>query len=380
MKRFLVPLVLLSSAAWAQAPINVVVSLHPHFDLVRQLTGDAAVVTRVLPIGASPHTFDPTPRDVARIADADLVIFNGGIDEWLLDLVAASGTDAEVFELLEELEFEPVSGELHGHDEAAHDDDAHDDGHDDHGGAEQGEHAHDEHEGDEHAGEHGETVAESAGEHGTEHSDDHSDDHSDGHGDEHSDEHDDHGDEAAHAENAGEDAHDHSGVNPHVWTDPVLMAQAVPLFVEALSEVDPDNAETYAANGEDLVERLEALHAEISETLAPVGDAPFVPFHDAWPYFVRRYDLNQVAVIEPAPGREPSPSYVAEVLAQLEQSGATAIFNDVQLPPRSAEVVAEAAGLELYTLDPEGGGVSDDETYEEFMRKNAETVAEALGR
>ncbi len=307
----------------AAQDLNVVVSLHPHYDLVRQITGDAAVVTRILPLGASPHTFDPTPRDVARLADADLVIFNGGIDEWLLELVAASGTDAEVVELLEVLDFEPITGETHegeeaheeGHDEAAHADETHDE------------------------------VST---------------------------------DEAQEAET--EDAHDHSGTNPHVWTDPVLMAQAVPMLVEALSGVDPDNAETYAANGATLVASLEALHTELSELLAPVQDAPFVPFHDAWPYFVRRYGLNQVVVIEPAPGREPSPSYLADVLGQLETTGATAIFNDVQLPARPAEVVAESAGVALYTLDPEGGGGDDAETYGSFMRTNAATIAEALAR
>lgn len=305
---------LLALLGWGAAQdLNVVVSLHPHFDLVRQITGGAAVVTRILPLGASPHTFDPTPRDVARIADADLVIFNGGIDEWLLELVAASGTDAEVVELLDALDFEPITGEAHeGEEGEAHTEDE-----------EPGEAAHDS-------------------------------------GDDHSD--------------------DHGGVNPHVWTDPVLMAQAVPIFVAALSQADPDNAGIYAANGETLVASLEALHTELSELLAPVRDAPFVPFHDAWPYFVRRYGLNQVAVIEPAPGREPSPSYLAEVLGQLETTGATAIFNDVQLPARPAEVVAESAGVALYTLDPEGGGGDDAETYGSFMRTNAATIAEALAR
>jgi len=315
--------------AWAQgpgnAPLDVVVSMHPHFDLVRQLTGGEAEVTRILPIGASPHTFDPTPRDVARIAEADLVILNGGIDEWLLDIVAASGTDAEVVELLEVLDFEPATGEAHEHGEGEAEPDA-----------EHDEAAHDE----AHSEEHGED---------------------------------------AHAEEAGtEDAHDHSGVNPHIWTDPVLMARAVPILVDALSRADLENADTYAANGEALVADLQALHAELAQTLAPVQGAPFVPFHDAWPYFVRRYGLNQVAVIEPAPGREPSPGYIADVLAQIEAAGATAIFNDVQLPARPAEVVAEAAGVALYTLDPEGGGVSDDETYQDFMRANAATIAEAL--
>ena len=323
--QFTVLLALLGWAA-AQAPLSVAVSIHPHFDLVRQITGDAAVVTRILPLGASPHTFDPTPRDVARLAEADLVVFNGGVDAWLLELVAASGTEAEVVELLGVLDFEPITGEEHSEGEAEQNTD--------------------------------ETHAETRDE-----------------------EHDAHADEAG-TEDAHNDDHDHndahSGTNPHIWLDPVLMAQAVPILVDALSEADPEHADTYAANGEALVANLETLHNELSRTLEPVQDAPFVPFHDAWPYFVRRYGLNQVAVIEPAPGREPSPSYLAEVLGRIEQTGATAIFTDVQLPARPAEIVAESAGVALYTLDPEGGGT--DASYEDFMRTNADTIAAALTR
>jgi len=79
---------------------SVVVSIHPLYDLIRQIAGDDAVVIRVLAPGASPHTFDPTPRDVARIVSADLVVMNGGLDLWLRGLVEASGARAPVLELI----------------------------------------------------------------------------------------------------------------------------------------------------------------------------------------------------------------------------------------------------------------------------------------
>lgn len=299
MKRLVLILSLLGGPGYAGAQgLNVAVSLHPHFDLVRQLAGERGTVTRILPLGASPHTFEPTPRDVATIAEADVVILNGGLDEWLQDLVTASGTDAEVLELLGVLPFEPITGEEHEHEGEAPD----------------------------------------------------------------------------------EEGHDHeAGVNPHVWTDPRLMAAAVPLLVEALSAADPEGDRAFEANGAALVRDLTALDAELAELLEPVQDAPFVPYHDAWPYFVRRYGLNQVAVIEPAPGREPSPSYLAGVLGTVAETGARALFTDVQLPARPAELVAEEAGVALYTLDPEGGGFGD-LSYGALMRRNAQTIAEGLSQ
>lgn len=303
MKNLFVLCLFALGVAGAQAapedPIDVVVSMQPQYDLVRQITGDVARVSRMLPVGASPHTFEPTPSDVAALVDADLVITSGVIDDWLLGVVEASGTEATVLTLIDALTFEPIGEEAHDHEEGAEE-------------------------------------AEADPEHRFEH------------------------------------------VNPHIWHDPLLMAGAVPVLVEALSRAAPAHTETFATNGEALRQSLKALDTELAELLRPVQDAPFVPFHDAWPYFVRRYGLNQVAVIEPAPGREPSPSYIAEVLGQLETTGAKAIFNDAQLPPRPAEVIAQEAGVALYTLDPEGGGVSGEQSYQDLLRQNARTILEAL--
>ena len=305
-----VGLLLLLSTAWAQP--TIVTSIHPYYALIQEIAGENAEVVRLLPPGASPHTFDPTPRDVAQLSDADLVVLNGVLDEWLLDIVEASGTDARVFEVISELSFEPVEGEH----------------------------------------------AEGEGEHGGEE-----------HGDEQAEE-----PEGEHAEHA----HDHSGVNPHVWLDPSLMVETVPLIVDRLAEVDPENADSYATNGERVTAELNDLDAELSEMLSPVQGAPFVPFHDAWPYFARHFGLDLIVEIEPAPGREPSPAYIAQALELIQGSGAKAIFSEVQLPARPAEVVAESAGLPLYLLDPLGG-TAGTETYAELMRSNVNTVLEALG-
>jgi zinc transport system substrate-binding protein len=335
---FLTLLLLLGLSA---ARPTVITSIHPLFDLTRQVAGEHAEVVRLLPPGLSPHTFDPAPRDVARIAQADLIVMNGGygIDDWLLGLIEASGSAAPIVNLFEALDFDPVETDHdheHGHEGEPHDhgEDHHDNDHRDH-----------EHESD-HA-------------HGEDHLED---DHDHAHGEDHDDWHD----------------HAHGPVNSHLWLDPVLMAQAVPLIAEALSEVDPENADAYVANAERLVAELEALDRELRETLAPLQGEAFVPFHDAWPYFARRYGLDLVVEIEPFPGREPSPAYLRYALGEIEASGARAIFTEPQLSRRPAEVVAESAGLPLYTMDPVGG-TAETESYADLLRFNARVLLEALG-
>ncbi len=53
-------------------------------DVVRAVGGEAIELAVLLPPGADPHTFEPTPRDAAALADADLVFINGaGLDAFL---------------------------------------------------------------------------------------------------------------------------------------------------------------------------------------------------------------------------------------------------------------------------------------------------------
>jgi zinc/manganese transport system substrate-binding protein/manganese/iron transport system substrate-binding protein len=99
-------------------------------DLVRQVGGSHVSVASLVPPGGEVHTFDPTPTDIARVADADLVFTNGlGLDEWLGDLARDSGTRATIVELGEDLDgVDYLAGEAHegetGEDEADHEGEA----------------------------------------------------------------------------------------------------------------------------------------------------------------------------------------------------------------------------------------------------------------
>ena len=84
--------------------IAVVASTTVLADLVRQVGGSHVNVASLVPPGGEVHTFDPTPADIARVADADLVVMNGlGLDDWVADLATASGSEAPVLQLGEEI-------------------------------------------------------------------------------------------------------------------------------------------------------------------------------------------------------------------------------------------------------------------------------------
>lgn len=69
-------------------------------DVVRQVGGQAVAVTTLLPVGADPHTFQPTPREVAQVADARVIFANGaGLEEFLKPMLENAGGGAQVISL-----------------------------------------------------------------------------------------------------------------------------------------------------------------------------------------------------------------------------------------------------------------------------------------
>jgi ABC-type Zn uptake system ZnuABC Zn-binding protein ZnuA len=84
--------------------IRVVATTTILADIVRQVGGDRVTVESLVPKGGEAHTFDPTPSDVRRVVEADLIVMNGlGLDGWLLGLIEDAGATAPVVALGEGL-------------------------------------------------------------------------------------------------------------------------------------------------------------------------------------------------------------------------------------------------------------------------------------
>ena len=76
-------------------PVQVVTTTNFLADWVRVVGGNRVEVFSLLPVGGDPHHFQPTPRDIARVADADLVLSVGLFLEaaWLEDLLHNASAD-----------------------------------------------------------------------------------------------------------------------------------------------------------------------------------------------------------------------------------------------------------------------------------------------
>jgi zinc transport system substrate-binding protein len=180
-----------------------------------------------------------------------------------------------------------------------------------------------------------------------------------------------------HAHAREEEGHDH-GHDPHVWLDPMLMAHGVTNALRALQKADPANAEGYAKNAAGYLAKLHALDAELKEKLAPVKGVPFITYHNAFGYFVRRYGLNLAGVVERVPEIPPSTRERAELQKTIREKKVKALFAEPGGSSALAKSIAEDTGIKLGELDPLETGVLNKESYVEGMRKNAEALVKGL--
>ncbi len=210
---------LLSVHVGAQSTQAVVIASHSILaDVARNVAGDHLDIRSLIPRGSDPHTFIPTPSDLAAVAEADLVLINGlGYEESLLEAIENAGESVNISMASACIDIRPL-GVHEDEDEHAHEDEdehAHEDD-DEHAHEDDDEHAHEDD--DKHAHEDDDEHAhEDDDEHAHEDDDEHAHDDDDEHAHEDDDEHA-HEDEDEHAHD-DEDEHAHDDEDEHAHED-----------------------------------------------------------------------------------------------------------------------------------------------------------------
>ncbi len=67
-----------------KAGFKIITTIFPLYDFTKNIAGDLAEITMLLPPGAESHSFEPTPQDLIRIQNCSLFIYIGGeSDAWV---------------------------------------------------------------------------------------------------------------------------------------------------------------------------------------------------------------------------------------------------------------------------------------------------------
>ena len=105
--------------------LQVVATLFPQYDFARQIAGDRAEVTLLLPPGVESHSFEPRPSDIIKINESELFIYTGEyMEPWsqkIIDSMKDSGSRSMVLDVSQGIELvntEEVEAEHHHEGEA----------------------------------------------------------------------------------------------------------------------------------------------------------------------------------------------------------------------------------------------------------------------
>jgi ABC-type Zn uptake system ZnuABC Zn-binding protein ZnuA len=155
------------------------------------------------------------------------------------------------------------------------------------------------------------------------------------------------------------------------------MSRAVDVMVESFVRLDPAGAAGFRTRAAAVKQSLAALDSRIAGRARSWSRKTIVTFHGSFGYYADRYGLTIAAVVEPFPGREPTPRYLSEVLAAIGTSHAAALFSEPQLDPRPARVISTQSHVPLFELDPIGG-TAPRTSYEALMNANTDVLERAL--
>lgn len=327
----------------ASDKINIVTTVFAPYDFARQIVGDKAEVSMLLPPASESHSYEPTPQDIINIQNCDVFIYVGGeSDAWVTNVLESIENDhmkiVTLMDCVDVVEEELVEGM-----------------------------------------EEEEEVADSAE---TTKSDTESNS------------------ETNTDINTNTDTNTNTDINKetasetsdveepeydeHVWTSPRNAMKIVSKIKDAIVSVDENNKEIYESNTTSYLQKLEDLDAAFEEVVTNAKRNVFI-FADRFPlrYFADAYGLDYFAAF---PGcstdTEPSSATVAFLIDKVKAEQIPVVFHIELSNEKMADTICEATGAKKLLFHACHNVSKEDfengVTYLDLMTANVAALKEAL--
>ncbi|AIQ13866.1 metal ABC transporter substrate-binding protein [Paenibacillus durus] len=118
-------------ASPAPKKLLIKTSFYPMYEFTRNVAGDLAEVENLVPASVEPHDWEPSPKDMAEISEADALVYNGaGMEGWVDQVMeSAKGGGLTAIEASKNIELMKSVEEEDNH---AHEEGEHEEGEEDH--------------------------------------------------------------------------------------------------------------------------------------------------------------------------------------------------------------------------------------------------------
>ncbi|NOV03879.1 metal ABC transporter substrate-binding protein [Paenibacillus planticolens] len=115
-----------ASSSSSNGKLSVVTTFYPMYEFTKQVAGDHAEVIALIPAGAEPHDWEPSAKDMKKVKNADVFVYNGIVEGWAEQALSSAGNQKRVvveaskgIELMEGLPEEDEDHKDKDHKEAA---------------------------------------------------------------------------------------------------------------------------------------------------------------------------------------------------------------------------------------------------------------------
>lgn len=304
------------------APLQIVTLIFPSYDFARQVAGEEAQVHQLIPPGADSHSYEPSPRELQTIQQADLFIYTGGeSDSWIERILQSMGEDApETLRMMD-----VVTALAEEHTASMRSDHGHDHAHD---------HAHEE-----------ATCTDESHDHDHEHAEE---------------------------------------MDEHVWTSPKNAILIVEAIADRLCAIRPEADAFFRANAAAYTEQIRQIDQAFADVVAD-GQRDLIIFGDRFPlrYFAAEYGLRYDAAF---PGcsedSEPGVRTVISLVDTVRAEKIPVVFHIEYSSQKTARILAEETGAKLLLFHSchtvSAADIEAGATYVTLMQQNVEALKEAL--
>lgn len=174
------------------------------------------------------------------------------------------------------------------------------------------------------------------------------------------------------------------GEDPHFWLDPSVMIEMSEYLSAEVVKLDPENAEFYQKNTEELVSELMALDEAFYALFDSVENNTIVfAGHFAFEFFADRYGMNYVTPFESfSANAEASMKKVGELVDYINDNNIEVVYFEELVDPKLANMLANETGSKTLMLHA-AHNISKDElnnnvTYFDIMYQNLENLKVGL--
>jgi ABC-type lipoprotein release transport system permease subunit/ABC-type Zn uptake system ZnuABC Zn-binding protein ZnuA len=272
---------------------EIAVTIEPLRYFAEKIAGGNYTFFSIVPVGRSPETYDPSPREMIRVgrSKAYFHIRQLGLEQVLIKSVQENNTCTQLFDISEGMNFHRSEGcaDVTDHDEAKAylpDERIHDT-------------------------------------------------------------------ESNHCEDRPDGIKSHScngGHDPHIWTSFAGARIMSENIYKAFASFDSEKSLHYEANYLRLMNELELLENTLHEQLDTLVHRGFVIYHPALTYFAEEFGLIQYSIEEN--GKEPAPSSLKKLIEEARSTQVKVVFVQMEFDRKHAEQIAAEIGARVVTINP----------------------------